>query len=290
MVRMAGVISFAAATDMPAIPEQYVLIARLVQLATLVIGGWVYLKTLAHLATAGGKLRHDLFGPLDIPLLAVAITFLGLTAGAAWFGGAQPVTNPPPMKVEQILPGSLSFAIFPIGIAVFLAARNISIVEFFGLQKVSADKALGYALGFIISLLPIFFLATEIAARNLGNDAQLQPLVVLYQQGVKNGDWRVISHTFLAAAVIAPISEEILFRGYLYPGLKRTIGAVPSAIFAAVLFAAIHNNAAGLPGLTLLALALTIAYEWSGSLVVPILMHATFNSISLVIAAAGAKQ
>jgi membrane protease YdiL (CAAX protease family) len=50
-----------------------------------------------------------------------------------------------------------------------------------------------------------------------------------------------------------------------------------------VLFAAIHNNALGFPGLTLLALALTLAYEFTGTLLVPVFMHACFNGISLFV-------
>ncbi len=268
---------FATTTDIPTVPPQYVSISSAVLLWAMVGGFIVYYRALVRMVDGGGRLRRDMLGIPDIPVVAVLLFVLGLIAVYTWL----PKGPPAPMNSAQILPGALEFAVFPLGILVFLNARNISIIEFFGLRKVPVVTALGYALGFLVALLPMFVVATEFATRKLGGEAKLQPLVELYQAAVRNRDWTVIWHTCIAAAIIAPISEEILFRGYLYQALKRFIGPIPSAILGAVLFAAIHPTAAGLPGLTLLALALTIAFEWSGSLLVPIVMHALFNSLSL---------
>ena len=50
-----------------------------------------------------------------------------------------------------------------------------------------------------------------------------------------------------------------------------------------VLFGAVHGNLLTLPSLVLLAFALTLAYEWSGSLLLPIFMHAVFNASNLLL-------
>ena len=65
--------------------------------------------------------------------------------------------------------------------------------------------------------------------------------------------------------------------------LARSLGRAPSAIFTSVFFAAVHDKLAILPGLTLLALCLTLAFEFTGSLLVPIVMHMVFNAISLLV-------
>ena len=52
-------------------------------------------------------------------------------------------------------------------------------------------------------------------------------------------------------------------------------------MLTAVLFALLHANVFSFAGLLLLALFFTIAYEYTGSLLVPIGMHATFNFINL---------
>ena len=55
-----------------------------------------------------------------------------------------------------------------------------------------------------------------------------------------------------------------------------------AALLTSALFALVHVNLASLPALFYLALCLTLAYEWTGSLLVPITMHALFNTVSLV--------
>ncbi len=85
-----------------------------------------------------------------------------------------------------------------------------------------------------------------------------------------------------AGVILAPLSEEFLFRGYFYGALKRYCGAPASAIFTAALFAGIHLNLASLPSLFVLALCLTIAYEATGTLLLPVAMHALFNLSQLL--------
>lgn len=83
------------------------------------------------------------------------------------------------------------------------------------------------------------------------------------------------------AVIVAPVSEEILFRGYLYPASKRFIGRVPAILFSALIFAAIHHNAMALLPLCFLALLLAVAYEVSGSIWAPIGIHLLFNAATV---------
>ncbi|MGA7128076.1 MAG: CPBP family intramembrane glutamic endopeptidase, partial [Chthoniobacterales bacterium] len=87
----------------------------------------------------------------------------------------------------------------------------------------------------------------------------------------------------LLAVVIAPVAEELAFRGYLYGVIKRYFGAVPALILSGILFALIHLNLPSFFPLLMLASAFALAYELSGSLLVPMTMHATFNALSLVL-------
>jgi membrane protease YdiL (CAAX protease family) len=68
----------------------------------------------------------------------------------------------------------------------------------------------------------------------------------------------------------------------LYGVLKRYAGGLPALIFSGVSFALIHLHVPSLLPLFLLACVLTFAYELSGSLLVPMAMHALFNSVTLV--------
>jgi len=91
----------------------------------------------------------------------------------------------------------------------------------------------------------------------------------------------------LTAVVVAPVSEEILFRGYLYPASKRFIGKVPALLFSSLIFAAIHHNAMALLPLCFLAVLLAVAYEVSGSIWAPIGMHFLFNAATVGFQLAG---
>jgi membrane protease YdiL (CAAX protease family) len=86
----------------------------------------------------------------------------------------------------------------------------------------------------------------------------------------------------LLAVAIAPIAEELAFRGYLYGVMRRYFGALPALVFTAVLFAIIHLNVPTLFPLFILSCVFTVSYEATGSLLVPMTMHALFNTINLV--------
>jgi membrane protease YdiL (CAAX protease family) len=83
------------------------------------------------------------------------------------------------------------------------------------------------------------------------------------------------------ACIVAPIVEEVIFRGYLYGVLKRFTGAMFAAFIGASLFAVAHNNLPVVLPLWGFAIFLTLFYEASRSLWVPIGMHAVFNSVQV---------
>ncbi len=90
----------------------------------------------------------------------------------------------------------------------------------------------------------------------------------------------------IAAVVLAPLAEELLFRGLLYRSLKRRWRIVPATAVSSVLFAVVHvdvvfSQPLALVGLTLVGVVLAVAYERTGSLIVPIVIHAVHNAITI---------
>jgi len=82
-------------------------------------------------------------------------------------------------------------------------------------------------------------------------------------------------------AIIAPLAEEIFFRGMLYPVMRQRWG-VPIAITAnALAFALLHVIPILLPGLFFVGLILAWVRERSGSIGPTILMHALQNGLVL---------
>jgi len=89
------------------------------------------------------------------------------------------------------------------------------------------------------------------------------------------------------AVVIAPVVEEMLFRGMIQTTLRSYVGRPwPAIIVTSALFASIHENPTHWPALFALAMGLGYSYEKSGSLFRPIFMHALFNGITIVAALA----
>jgi membrane protease YdiL (CAAX protease family) len=85
----------------------------------------------------------------------------------------------------------------------------------------------------------------------------------------------------MVTVVIAPLGEELLFRGVLYPTIKRA-GFPKLALWgSSILFAAIHLNLVIFLPLLLLALILVWLYEQTDNLIAPLAAHALFNAINL---------
>jgi len=91
----------------------------------------------------------------------------------------------------------------------------------------------------------------------------------------------------VAAVVLAPVAEELLFRGLLHRGLRRRLALVPATAVSSVLFALVHidvvlSQPLAITGLVLVGAVLAIAYERTGSLVVPVVIHAVHNAVTIV--------
>lgn len=82
----------------------------------------------------------------------------------------------------------------------------------------------------------------------------------------------------VVGAGIAPLFEELAFRGILYGGLRKRLGPLPAGAAATAAFAAAHLFTTGVPWVQAVGgLAFFAAYELSGSLWAPILVHACGN-------------
>lgn len=84
------------------------------------------------------------------------------------------------------------------------------------------------------------------------------------------------------AAFLFPIVEELFFRGFLFPFLKKYTSTWLALILSAGVFAFAHANLGAAIPLWFLGMALALAYEHTGSLLVPIGVHACWNLVTAV--------
>jgi membrane protease YdiL (CAAX protease family) len=98
---------------------------------------------------------------------------------------------------------------------------------------------------------------------------------------VQQSDPTVILVAFL---VVAPIAEELFFRGVVYNAWEREWGQRVALFGSAALFAVIHTSLFALAPIFALGIALALVYRSTRSLPASMALHAGFNAISVVIA------
>jgi membrane protease YdiL (CAAX protease family) len=93
------------------------------------------------------------------------------------------------------------------------------------------------------------------------------------------------SRVMMAATAVglAPVAEEILFRGILYPAIRRAGWPRLALWGTSLVFAAIHFNLVTFLPLLVLALVLTWLYDKTNNLLAPVAAHSLFNAMNLVL-------
>jgi membrane protease YdiL (CAAX protease family) len=135
-----------------------------------------------------------------------------------------------------------------------------------------AALAVGAALDAIISVLEsVFGVSTTVATNQVIDIGQANPELFLY----------LIP---LQLLFVGP-AEELLFRGVVQGLLRRSFGVVPGIVFASLLFGLGHvfalsaGDAWTMVFLTAsLGLILGVLYEYTESILVPVLTHALWNA------------
>ena len=174
-------------------------------------------------------------------------------------------------------------------VEIFLrAAILFGFVEFFRRRGVDWRAAVGlrhqpplHAIAsggiFFLAILPplaAVFAASAALCRVFGIDDTAQPIADLL---ATSNSTVVVGLIVTFAIVVAPVFEEFFFRGFTYPALKQRWGTWRALTLVSAVFAAIHLHVPSLGPLFALSVGLGLSYEFTGSLLAPITMHALFN-------------
>lgn len=90
----------------------------------------------------------------------------------------------------------------------------------------------------------------------------------------------------LLALLLAPVAEEVFFRGMLYNALRQRLHVAVAAPLQAIIFGVSHHfGPADTAGVVLIGLALALLYEWRKTLIAPVFMHAMVNAFAMVVMA-----
>lgn len=86
----------------------------------------------------------------------------------------------------------------------------------------------------------------------------------------------------LAAVIIAPLVEEIFFRGFLFAGLKNRFPWITAMLISSGLFALLHLSPLAAPPIFLLGLIFAYLYQRSGSIWPAVIIHSLVNSLAVI--------
>jgi membrane protease YdiL (CAAX protease family) len=178
---------------------------------------------------------------------------------------------------ELLLTGALSIFIVTL-LTLLLELRGFSVVLLGGFSRIGFARILSTAAVLLFAAYPLLFAADGISRRLLGEGSSKQQIVEMFT-GSETLQERIL--IIVLAITIAPFAEEFIFRFFLYGVLKRYLGRGVGVFLNSLLFGAVHAHLPSLLPLFVLGGCFTLAYEWSGSILVSMTMHALFNFFSL---------
>jgi membrane protease YdiL (CAAX protease family) len=84
----------------------------------------------------------------------------------------------------------------------------------------------------------------------------------------------------ITVTLAAPLGEEIFFRGFALPALRRSVGLLAALLISGALFSLLHMDKVGFAGLMEIGVLLAALRVWSGSLWPAVIAHAVNNGIA----------
>ena len=191
-------------------------------------------------------------------------------------------TSPVRLETRDLVASFLLSLFVVFLIAVVLKLRGLDIDALGGFSKSSVKRAVSTGIVLLVAAAPLIASAEGLTQTFFGREASKQEIVDLFNSSQSMGQRVMI---IVLAVVVAPICEEFIFRFFIYGVLRRYFGITVGLFFNAMLFAAAHTHLPSAAPLFVLGACFTLAYEWSGSILVSMTMHALFNSTELVILA-----
>lgn len=225
-----------------------------------------------------GRVAVWFYRPLDLVGAGLVFGIFGaLVLGSTRHAeAAAPVLGPVTMLVnialQFVLAGGLAIGV----------VRRVGWVTWLGLRWS------GWAWVFVIAPGAVLFMWAVFGAlmgcgymewmESLGVETVQDAVKVLQ----KSEDSLILGLMAFAAVVAAPLCEEMVFRGYLYPVLKKYSGRWAAAVCSSLVFASAHGDLTALLPLFIFGGVLVVLYEMTGSLWAPVAAHFCFNSATVV--------
>lgn len=253
-------------------------------LLTLVLGAaleWIRATFSQTSVPQRGEVSVAAFGGWDALLifLLTALLWQGWLGMAAMPQPAEPIGEFTAATLWGLFAGQIFCLLLLVG---YVWLRGLpSLGELFGWRRLGLGAILGSTLLLMLPGLPLILLSHQVSLHWLAGFWPDEGPQALVSSLMHCNDPLLQAGAAFAVVGMAPLVEEMVFRGMAYPMLKRVAGA-PLAVFGtSLLFALVHGHIGVLLPLMLFSALLILAYERSGCLWVPTAMHAVFNGINV---------
>lgn len=131
-----------------------------------------------------------------------------------------------------------------------------------------------------IVIFAVLLYGADLCGKLWPDKLQTQALIVQAEKAVSFAE---IGNIYFLSVFIAPLSEEIMFRGFIYQHLREKLGLISAIIVTSFLFGLLHFDLYRLGLLFLAGVVLNILREISGSLYASLIAHSVWNACMLSI-------
>ena len=130
-----------------------------------------------------------------------------------------------------------------------------------------------------LTIVPFVLVISLIMNSLIDNQNGSNPLLEIV---LNNNKYLSFILLFLTTTFLAPLFEEIIFRGVLLPTLAKDFGIILGIIISSFIFAVAHLSLAEIPPLFVLGMGLGITRIASGSLLSSVIMHSLWNGLTFL--------
>ncbi len=163
---------------------------------------------------------------------------------------------------------------------VVLAKRRGAKLEDFGVRPFDIPRGIAYSVGALI-VLTVLTSAYRMISSGAGFETPVRTEVqILRWFGFGPLGFAL---AILVAVILAPIAEELFFRGFVHGALRERMGVTTSIALSSLIFALYHGNAWLIIPVMFLGMALALLFEMQQSLGPPLLFHALNNLLGIML-------
>ena len=269
-----------------------ILAIRLIPLSTILLGSILILKIIWKLISSR-EINWKEFKPLDLNLLDMVLLIAG---GFVVLGEViSPLfsislvnlfSSNISIEISQSLKiffGYLFMSIPPLFIIYYqiknLNGEFILKKDYFQFNLYPLKNSIIMGLKGWLTIIPFVLLVSLIMNLLINDQNGSNPLLEIV---LNNTNYFSFIILFLTTSLLAPLFEEIIFRGVLLPILSRDFGTISGILISSFIFALAHLSLSEMPPLLVLGIGLGITRAVSGSLFSSVIMHSLWNSLTFL--------